>query len=73
LTDEERICKVLREYGGRMRQTAVTDELSWSKATVSRKLSAMEMDGIITRVRVGRENFVFLAGAEPVSPQSLEL
>ncbi|WP_135303628.1 helix-turn-helix transcriptional regulator [Haloarcula amylovorans] len=70
MTDEDLICQLLTKYGGRMKQTDVTDETTWSKSTVSRKLSAMEEKGIITRVQVGRGNLVFLAGYEPESAKS---
>lgn len=70
LTDEDRIQQLLTEYGGRMKQTDVTDETEWSKSTVSRKLSKMEEKGLITRVQVGRGNLVFLSGYEPETTKS---
>lgn len=70
LTDEDRIRELLTQYGGRMKQTDVTDETDWSKSTVSRKLSKMEDKGLITRVQVGRGNLVFLSGYEPESTKS---
>ena len=69
MSDEDRIRQLLTEYGGRMKQADVTAETDWSKSTVSRKLSAMEEDGLITRVQVGRGNLVFLSGYEPESAQ----
>lgn len=70
LTDEDRIQELLARYGGRMKQTDVTDETDWSKSTVSRKLSKMEEKGLITRVQVGRSNLVFLTGDEPETAKS---
>ena len=70
LTDEDRIRELLTQYGGRMKQTDVTEETDWSKSTVSRKLSKMEEKGLITRVQVGRGNLVFLSGYEPESTKS---
>ena len=70
LTDEDRIRELLTQYGGRMKQTDVTEETDWSKSTVSRKLSKMEDKGLITRVQVGRGNLVFLSGYEPESTKS---
>ncbi|WP_276248707.1 MarR family transcriptional regulator [Haladaptatus sp. YSMS36] len=70
-SDADRICELLSTYGGRMKQADVISETSWSKATVSRKLSKMELDGIISRVRVGRENVVFLAGYEPAPVETV--
>ncbi|WP_134670323.1 DUF7504 family protein [Halorussus marinus] len=70
LTDEDRIRELLTSYGGRMKQTDVTEETDWSKSTVSRKLSKMEDKGLITRVQVGRGNLVFLSGYEPETAKS---
>jgi uncharacterized membrane protein len=71
LTDEERIRSLLIKYGGRMKQADITTETSWSKSTVSRKLSKMEENGEITRVQIGRGNLVFLNGSEPTATKSL--
>ncbi|WP_312910199.1 helix-turn-helix transcriptional regulator [Natronosalvus caseinilyticus] len=71
LTDQEQIQQLIAQSGGRMRQSDLVDETKWSSSSVSRKLSSMEEDGLITRVQVGRGNLVFLAGYEPdaaVSP-----
>ncbi|WP_231186386.1 MarR family transcriptional regulator [Haladaptatus sp. DYF46] len=70
LTDDERIRSLLIQYRGRMKQADITAEAPWSKSTVSRKLRTMEEDGTITRVQVGRENLVFLDGAEPDAANS---
>ncbi|WP_227357634.1 helix-turn-helix transcriptional regulator [Haladaptatus salinisoli] len=70
LTDEERIKSLLLKYGGRMKQSDITAETSWSKSTVSRKLSKMEENDEITRVQVGRGNLVFLNGTEPEATKS---
>lgn len=65
LTDEERIQQLLLEAGGRMSQADIVEETDWSGPSVSRKLSQMEEDGLITRVQVGRGNLVFLDGHQP--------
>ncbi|WP_458210661.1 helix-turn-helix transcriptional regulator [Haladaptatus sp. NG-SE-30] len=70
LTDEERIRSLLIQYGGRMKQADITAETSWSKSTVSRKLSKMEENDEITRVQIGRGNLVFLNGSEPEASKS---
>ncbi|WP_233274869.1 helix-turn-helix transcriptional regulator [Haladaptatus cibarius] len=70
LTDEERIRSLLIQYGGRMKQADITSETSWSKSTVSRKLSKMENNDEITRVQIGRGNLVFLNGSEPEASKS---
>ncbi|MFC7214442.1 helix-turn-helix transcriptional regulator [Saliphagus sp. GCM10025334] len=71
LTDQEQIQQLISQSGGRMRQSDLVEETKWSSSSVSRKLSSMEEEGLITRVQVGRGNLVFLAGYEPdaaVSP-----
>ncbi|WP_327054195.1 helix-turn-helix transcriptional regulator [Halomicrococcus gelatinilyticus] len=70
LTDEERIRTLLIQYGGQMKQADITAETSWSKSTVSRKLSKMEEEETITRMQVGRGNLVFLNGSEPEASTS---
>ncbi|MFW6376457.1 MAG: helix-turn-helix transcriptional regulator [archaeon] len=65
LSDEERVVKLLEENGGRMRQVNIVDETDWSKSKVSMLLSDMEDVGTISKLRVGRENIVSLAGHEP--------
>lgn len=58
LTDEDRVRRVLREYGGRMKQSAIVDELGWSKSKTSRVLSEMADEAIINKLRIGRENII---------------
>lgn len=65
LTDQERIRRFLQLSGGRARQADMTDAFSWSASTVSRKLSKMESADQISRVKIGRENVVFLEDSEP--------
>jgi len=65
LSDEERVVKLLEENGGRMRQVNIVDETEWSKSKVSMLLSDMEDAGTVSKLRVGRENIVSLAGHEP--------
>ncbi|WP_332897289.1 helix-turn-helix transcriptional regulator [Haladaptatus sp. CMSO5] len=70
MSASSRICQLLTESGGRMKQTDIANATAWSKSTVSRKLSKLEGEGTITRVRIGRENVVFLAGYEPANMQN---
>lgn len=60
LTDEERIIRLLASNSGRMKQSRIVDETNWSKAMVSRLLSAMEEDNEITKLTVGREIIILL-------------
>lgn len=65
LTAEEHIERLLASADGPIEQQLVVEYTGWSPATVSRKLSAMERDDRITRIRVGRKKLVCLADAEP--------
>ena len=65
LTDTDRVQSLLRERGGRMRQSEIVEATDWSKSKVSMLLSDMEDDDEITKLRVGRENIVSLPGHEP--------
>lgn len=65
LTDSDRVRKLLEENGGRMKQVDIVDSTDWSKSKVSMLLSDMEDDGEISKLRVGRENIISLAGQEP--------
>ncbi len=60
LTDEERIIRLLASNDGRMKQSQIVGATDWSKAKVSRLLSAMEANEEITKLTVGRENIIFL-------------
>lgn len=65
LSDEDRVERLLQENGGRMKQVSIVEETEWSKSKVSMLLSEMEDDGSISKLRVGRENIISLAGQEP--------
>lgn len=64
-TDRELVCSLIRDNGGRMKQSAIVDSVDWSKAKVSRLLSELEKDGQVTKLRLGRENLVCIRGHEP--------
>jgi len=65
LSDDDRVVKLLEDNGGRMKQVNIVEETDWSKSKVSMLLSDMEDDGEISKLRVGRENIISLAGHEP--------
>ena len=65
LSDEDRVVSMLEDQGGRMKQVNIVEETGWSKSKVSMLLSDMEDDERISKLRVGRENIVSLAGEEP--------
>ncbi|OAQ53970.1 hypothetical protein HTG_00140 [Natrinema mahii] len=70
LTDEDRVVKLIRENGGRMKQVNIVEETGWSKSKVSMLLSDMEEEGTISKLRVGRENIISLEGFEPEATKS---
>ncbi|WP_430505579.1 helix-turn-helix transcriptional regulator [Haloparvum sp. PAK95] len=70
LSDEDRVRKLLRENGGRMKQVRIVEETGWSKSKVSVLLSEMEDEGVVSKLRVGRENVVSLDGHEPEAAKS---
>lgn len=65
LTDEDRVVRMLEASGGRMKQVNIVSETGWSKSKVSMLLSDMEEEGLISKLRVGRENVISLKGHEP--------
>jgi hypothetical protein len=65
LSDEDFVIQLLEENGGRMKQVSIVEQTDWSKSKVSMLLSEMEEDDRISKLRVGRENIISLAGEEP--------
>ncbi|MFB6211410.1 MAG: helix-turn-helix transcriptional regulator [Halobacteriales archaeon] len=70
LSDEDRVQNLLREHGGRMRQSQIVDETGWSKSKVSMLLSDMDEEETINKLRIGRENIITLPGHEPEAMSS---
>jgi uncharacterized membrane protein len=66
VSDEERVRTLLQEHGGEMRQKQIVERVDWSKAKVSRVLSRLEEEGQVVKVRLGRENVIYLPGHEQV-------
>jgi hypothetical protein len=60
LTDEDRVVRILRENGDKMKQAEIVDRTDWSKSKVSMLLSDMEDEGTISKLRLGRENVIEL-------------
>lgn len=59
-TEEEKVTKLLESNGGRMYQSAITDNLRFSRAKTSLLLSTLERRGIIKRFKRGRDKIVTL-------------
>jgi len=60
LTDEDRVRRLLDRNGGRVRQAAIADEFDWSDSKTSRVVSTMADDGVVEKLRIGRENVIDL-------------
>ncbi|QCC60889.1 hypothetical protein NP511_12075 [Natrinema thermotolerans] len=65
LSDEERVLRMLKQNGGRMKQASIVSETGWSNAKVSQLLSQMDDDDEIEKLRIGRENLITLPGVDP--------
>ncbi|WP_394357381.1 helix-turn-helix transcriptional regulator [Halorubrum alkaliphilum] len=52
------------QHRSRMRQSAIVEELDWSKSKTSRVLSRMADEGDVEKLRIGRENVIDLAETE---------
>lgn len=61
----EFVRRLVEKEGGWVKQQAFTDYTDWSEATISRVLSDLEDDGLITRVEMGREKIVCLPEERP--------
>ncbi|TQQ82333.1 helix-turn-helix transcriptional regulator [Halonotius roseus] len=56
LSNEEQVLRLLDDYGGRMKQKQVIEELGWTDAKTSKVVSGLREDGEIDSFRIGREN-----------------
>ena len=65
LSDEERVLRLLRANGGRMKQASIVKETGWSNAKVSQLLSKMDDEDEIDKLRIGRENLITLPEVDP--------
>ena len=57
-TDEDKILKLLKNAGGTMKQSDITEALGFSKAKTSQLLTALENNGNLTRYKKGRDKIV---------------
>lgn len=53
---------IVEREGGRMLQSTFRDYTNFSPATTSRLLSELEEEGVIERIRTGRQNIITLPG-----------
>jgi uncharacterized membrane protein len=59
-TEEEKVIRLLESRGGSMYQSAITENLRFSRAKTSLLLSTLERKGIIKRLKRGRDKIVTL-------------
>jgi uncharacterized membrane protein len=59
-SDEEKTVKLIKSSGGSLRQSAITDQLGFSKAKTSQLLAVLEHNGMIRRYKRGRDKIVVL-------------
>lgn len=60
-SEEQKIIKIIRSHGGRISQSAITEQSRFSKAKTSQLLSALEKKGVVRRYKKGRDKIVTLA------------
>jgi hypothetical protein len=70
VTDEDRVLQLLAENDGRLMQSELVEQTGWSKSKVSRRLSALEEEGQVSKISLGRQNIVTLPGHEPEGTKS---
>jgi uncharacterized membrane protein len=70
LSDNDRVLLLLQDNDGRMRQANIVHQTDWSKSKVSMVLSEMDDEDLITKLRIGRENIISIAGDEPEAARS---
>lgn len=64
LSPEERVLKLLREHGGRMKQQEVVQEMDWTDARTSQVVGSLREEGKLESFRLGRENVLKLPDEE---------
>ena len=60
MSEEDKVLKLLKSFGGSMRQSEITEQSRFSKAKTSQLLAALEKKGSITRYKSGRDKIVTL-------------
>jgi uncharacterized membrane protein len=60
LSNEERVLRLLKQNGGRMKQKAVAEQLDWTDAKTSQVVGKLRDDDEIEAFRLGRENVLTL-------------
>lgn len=61
LCPEEFVVHLLEHRDDSIQQKNLVETLGWSKSSVSRLLNALEDDGVVERIQIGRTKQVFLS------------
>lgn len=69
----QQILETVRRHDGRVRQKQIVEEVDLSEASVSRYITALESSGDVSKLRIGRENLVFLDEENPAMADSPNL
>ncbi|SIS10897.1 helix-turn-helix transcriptional regulator [Natronorubrum thiooxidans] len=64
LSNEERVLRLVRDNGGRMKQQTAVEELGWTDAKTSKVVSGLREEGDLESFRLGRENVLSLPDAD---------
>ncbi|WP_435156946.1 helix-turn-helix transcriptional regulator [Haladaptatus sp. DFWS20] len=68
VTDDVRILQFLVSNGKKMYQEEIIESTGWSKSKVSRVLSELEAENVITKTQVGRKNIITITGVKLHDP-----
>jgi uncharacterized membrane protein len=60
-SEEEKVLRIVRANGGTAFQSAITEQLRFSKAKTSQLLTSLEKKGVVRRYKKGRDKIVTLA------------
>jgi hypothetical protein len=69
LSNEERVLRLVKREGGRMKQGQVAAELNWTAAKTSQVVTGLRDDGRLEGFRLGRENVLSLPEEEDDEPE----
>lgn len=68
LSPEERVLKLIREHGGRMKQQEVVQEMGWTDARTSQVVGSLREEAKLESFRLGRENVLKLPDEDDELP-----
>jgi hypothetical protein len=70
LSNEERVLRLVRDNGGRMKQKRVAEELDWTAAKTSQVVGDLRDDEELEAFRLGRENVLVLPEVDGLADSS---